>query len=175
MKSHLLAYEGQYICQRGCKDKFITLKALDVHHKNKHSRFRRREPEYRCNACALTFKTRQQLTFLMNSDHTMMITSICKSCDYVENNARELRAHIEEYHIGFHQTTQKICRYFVTVACVKGNDCRFEHPRERANKTSTQSNPPCRNGAHCNISREVFVNLTIEEWETKIIQTMVLI
>ena len=37
MKSHKMAHEGQYQCQRGCKEKFKTFSILEEHHENKHT------------------------------------------------------------------------------------------------------------------------------------------
>ena len=34
MKSHRMVHEGQYQCQRGCKEKFKTWSILDDHHKS---------------------------------------------------------------------------------------------------------------------------------------------
>ena len=37
LKSHMIAHhEGQYQCQRGCRDKFKTWSNLDDHHNKKH-------------------------------------------------------------------------------------------------------------------------------------------
>ena len=143
MKSHVLAHQGQYGCQLGCKEKFKTLRDLDEHHKNKHM-----EAKVKCNDCKSTFKTAQQLTHHIENKHTFTNFSKCNKCEYVASNEQELKKHIEGYHIGFQQPLKNICKYFLSGRCIKDSACRFAHPQNKTHESS-QSTQACRNGANC--------------------------
>ena len=149
MKSHALAHEGQYGCQKGCKEKFITLRALDEHHKNKHPVNIRRESELKCNICKSSFLTIKQVKDHMNNKHAHTSVSKCKMCGFVANDVEGLRIHSEQYHEGFHLPRKNICKYFIAGNCLKGSMCRFEHQRQKAQNESSQNIPNCRNGVYC--------------------------
>ena len=134
-----MAHEGQYLCQRGCKDRFVSLIALDEHHKNEHS----------------------------NENHTEFkqpIRNICKyfkkggcikgnTCSFAhpqnKKNSEEIRTHMNEYHTGFKQATRNICKYFIEGGCIKGNNCSYTHPQNKTYGPSKQSSKQCRNGSDC--------------------------
>ena len=57
----------------------------------------------------------------------------------------ELEVHLGEYHWGFQQPPNKICRYFLNGGCSKGRFCRFTHPQEKQERRV----PHCRHGNRC--------------------------
>ena len=73
MKSHKMAHEGQYQCQRGCKLKFKTLRILDEHHKSKHAI--KQTVEYKCDKCNLSFTSQHHLRQHLNTKHVMQTPS----------------------------------------------------------------------------------------------------
>ena len=149
MRGHALAHEGQYMCQRGCNERFVTLSALDEHHTNHHVTITRKDVSFKCDICKSTFKSVQQLSHHIKSYHSKKNTSPCNKCGYEANNPQEMRIHTEEYHAGFQMPNRNICKYFMKGECIKGNTCRFAHPQPKINNSSTQNRPICRIGTEC--------------------------
>lgn len=50
LKSHMIAHhQGQYQCQRGCREQFKEWNSLDEHHKNQHGQ--PNSSEFKCDQC----------------------------------------------------------------------------------------------------------------------------
>ena len=147
MKSHKMAHEGQYQCQRGCKLKFKTLRILDEHHKSKHAI--KQTVEYKCDKCNLSFTSQHHLRQHLNTKHVMQTPSkemrlFCEFCGLITNNQEDLINHKATCNAGYQQVGNKVCKYFDNGGCFRGNSCRFSHPKEKQ-----QSTPHCKNGFSC--------------------------
>ena len=143
-----MAHEGQYQCQRGCKEKFKTFSILDEHHKSKHTTNTKQTFELKCNVCNSIFTSQHHLRQHVDIKHARQNTPQqvnCEFCGLIVKNQVDLRKHIEICTEGFQQVGNKVCKYFANGGCSKGQYCRFAHPQEK----DFSSTPHCRNGNRC--------------------------
>ena len=151
MKSHKMVHEGQYQCQRGCRDTFKTWRILDEHHKNKHSPTTKETEVFKCDVCSSTFLSKQHLRHHIEAKHSKQTNPPksnvkCEQCGFDANNHDELVLHIDEYHRDFQQQfPNRICRHFLNGGCSKGQFCRYSHPTHN----DVRRTPHCRNGPGC--------------------------
>ena len=148
MKSHKMAHEGQWKCQRGCKEAFKTWTILDEHHKSKHSV--PKAPEFKCAQCDLIFTSKQHLRQHVVTKHersnnsNMPIRVSCEYCGLITNSHQEMINHKRDCNSEFSRVSNKVCKYFLNGGCLKGESCIFKHPQENQERA-----PPCRNGFQC--------------------------
>ena len=69
LKSHRMVHEGQYQCQRGCREKFKTWSILDEHHKSKHSAPTNQTEVFKCDVCKSSFLSKQNLRHHIEAKH----------------------------------------------------------------------------------------------------------
>ena len=148
MKSHKMAHEGQWKCQRGCKEAFKTWTILDEHHKSKHSV--PKAPEFKCAQCDLIFTSKQHLRQHVVTKHersnnsNMPIRVSCEYCGLITNSHQEMINHKRDCNSEFSRVSNKVCKYFLNRGCLKCESCIFKHPQEIQERA-----PPCRNGFQC--------------------------
>jgi uncharacterized C2H2 Zn-finger protein len=69
IRSHrLLAHQGEFQCQRGCKTAFKTVDLLDEHIKMKHS-IPKENHEFKCNQCSSIFSSQHYLRIHVAKQH----------------------------------------------------------------------------------------------------------
>ena len=144
-----MAHNGQYQCQRGCKEKFKTPRILDEHHKSKH--MAKPSAEFKCDKCISSFTTQNNLRLHMNIKHVQQrapphMKLSCEYCGLITNGKDQLENHKVHCNAGYTQMGNKICKYFDRGGCFKGESCRFTHLQE----SQSRSTPHCRNGSRCN-------------------------
>ena len=169
LKSHMIAHhEGQYQCQRGCRDKFKTWSNLDDHHNKKHSikqfncntcdsafktkenldehnRNKHVETYHKCDVCENTFISRESLNHHMENRHNNKTGNACEKCGLILKSMQEMQWHKRECHMQFMKVRNKICKYFIRGRCLKGNTCIFTHKENKQQEFT----PVCRNGPQC--------------------------
>ena len=65
-----MVHEGQYQCQRGCRDKFRTWSILDEHQKSKYTPTTKEKEIFKCDVCKSTFLSKQHLRHHIGAKHT---------------------------------------------------------------------------------------------------------
>ena len=148
MKSHQMAHDrGQYQCQRGCKESFKSWSKLDEHHKDKHPVTK--QIQFICNVCNFIATSKHLLTQHIVNKHkpqNIQVPNVnCEVCGYSTNNHQDMVTHKRGCNSEFIRVGNKICKYFATVGCFKGQSCRFKHPEENQRRDT----PSCRNGIQC--------------------------
>ena len=115
MKSHKMAHEGQYQCQRDCKEKFKTFSILDDHNKIKHTSNKKQTLEFKCNVCNSQHHLRQHVD-IKHARQNISQQANCEWCGLIVINQAELRKHIETCTEGFQQNANKVCRFFCIIS-----------------------------------------------------------
>jgi hypothetical protein len=98
LKSHMMAHNGQYRCQRGCKEVFKTFPLLDKHHKERHTT--KQSVEFKCDKCKSSFASKQYHRQHMMTRHSNPNTPPpqvhCEFCGLIVNRGDEFLKHRRE-------------------------------------------------------------------------------
>ena len=148
---HIISHSEQYKCERGCKDIFKTWGALDEHIKARHQTSKKMDG-YQCEQCDFRFNAVFQLRQHVDKKHGNKAKQeqpkiTCVDCGLILNNIEKMKQHMENCEKAFQAMPPKICRYYITRGCVKGDSCSFAHPEEDSQRKERV--PECRNGMRC--------------------------
>ena len=146
MKGHKVKHTGQFLCQQGCKEKFLTIENLDKHIRLIHSNKKDdNQPCFKCDKCEEIFDAKHKLRLHHTKKHVIIQPKFkCEYCNEVFTIIDEKKRHMEQCSLGFHTVNPKMCRYFAKGSCLKEN-CTFLHTKYPSNATT----PLCRNGIWC--------------------------